>query len=76
MYIREWPESTDCELVAAFFFFLNYRLGADSRLWFSCPAVLDDMVVLDQGLAEDLRSLTARENETTNGPLDTSHPIS
>ena len=56
-------------------FVSNYRLGADYRLWFSCPAVLDAVVVLDQGLAEGLGLLTAREEVITNGAVDTSHPI-
>lgn len=33
------------------------------------------VVVLDQGLAEGLGLLTAREKEITNGAVDTSHPI-
>lgn len=32
-------------------------------------------MVLDQGLTEDLGSLTAGEKEMTNGVLDTSHLI-
>lgn len=60
-------------LLPLFFFFF---LLEQTKVWFSCPTVLNGVVVLDQGLVDGLGSLTAGEKEMINGTLDITHPIS
>lgn len=65
---RGGPGSAGSEL-AAFIYFFNCRLGAVCGV-----RMLLYWVVLDQGLAEGLGSLTAWVKEMTSGAVDT-HPI-